>query len=310
VASLVLGLLALPLIFFAGVPALLIGYRGLWFINANEGQLRGRGLAVAGMVLGGVGCLLGIALGLLLLFGRLQSAAGRAECTNNLRLIGLAIEQYQVNHNHTYPPGTVPNPALAPEERLSWLTEILPSLNRRNIPDPKWHALLDSIDPEQGWKAPVDALARDTTIRTFLCPGYPDNAQRSVPGLTDYIGLAGIGNDAPSLPLDSPQAGFFGYNRIVTLEQVKLELSTTLIVTETTRDNGPWIAGGPATVRGIDPEDTPLIGTDRPLGGCHFGDKGEPGLNTLWLDGSVRYLTAAKPVDQLVEQIRINHPRK
>src|SRR4051812_26141358 len=70
--GLVLGLLALPLNLFAGLPALLVSYRSLYTINASEGQLRGRGLAIVGMVLGGVGCLWGVVFWLLLGFHILQ----------------------------------------------------------------------------------------------------------------------------------------------------------------------------------------------------------------------------------------------
>jgi hypothetical protein len=312
VASLVLGLLIVPLNIFAGLPALLLGYRSLYLINASEGRLRGRGLAITGMVLGCLGCLLGVFFAVMQLGIVVQGTDARADCANNLRQIGLGLQQYQMNHFDTYPQGTIPNPNLKPEERLSWLVTTLPYLSRRKTVSPaRWESLLDSIDREQSWEAPVHQTARTSNVPTFLCPGYPDNSKRNTPGLADYIGLAGIGTDAATLPRDDPRAGFFGYDRTVTGKQMERQLATTLIVTETTWNNGPWIAGGPATVRGIDPEDGPLIGIDRPLGGCHFSYRGgEPGLNTLWLDGSVQYKTASMPAELLAEHTRINPPRE
>ncbi len=304
--SLILGLLALPLNILAGLPALLVGYRSLYAINASEGQLRGRGLAIAGMVLGLLGCLFGVAWGLWLVLTLAQAASARAECADNLRQIGQALEMYQDHHDKTYPPGTLPNPDLKPDERLSWLAGILPYVGRKGMSAQKWQSLVDSIHPKQGWQAPVHEIDRTSNVHTYLCPGCPRKDRRA--GLTDYIGLAGEGDNAATLPRKAPKAGFFGYNRIVTAKEMEIRRSTTLIVTETTRDNGPWIAGGPPTVRGLDPEDTPLIGLDRPLGGCHFDYRGIAGLNTLWLDGSVRYVTSSTPPNQLVEQTLINRP--
>ncbi len=305
--SLGMGLLAVPLLCFAGLPALLFGYSSLYAINASEGQLRGRGLAIAGMVLGALGCLLGAGYGLFLTLGYVQGNSARARCADNLRQIGQALYAYQENHDHVFPQATLPNSKLPPEERLSWLAAILPFAERKAPARQKWQTLIESINPDKSWEDPVHQVDRTTNVRLFLCPGYPQDANRSRPGLTDYFGLAGIGEDSPLLPRDDPRAGFFGCDRTVTWSQVKQEQSTTLIVTETTRKNGPWIAGGYPTARGIDLEDTPLIGRDRQLGGCHFNFfTGEQGLNTLWLDGSVRYRTADIPAQLLADHVRIN----
>ena len=60
-------------------------------------------------------------------------------------------------------------------------------------------------------------------------------------------------------------------------------ISYTLMALETTLDNGPWIAAGFPTVRGI-PDVDPLLGPGAPFGGCHAG-----GLNALFVDGTVRF---------------------
>lgn len=308
--SLILGILALPFNLLAGLPALLVGYRTLYSINASEGRLLGRGLTIIGMILGGLGCLEGIGWGLLLLFGVLESYNAQADCANNQRQIGQGLQQYQLSHQETFPPATIPNPMLKPEERLSWLVALLPYLNRKAAPrTTNWQTLVDSIDPKLDWENPAHQWARSSNINLFLCRGYPDNADRAIPGLTDYVGFAGVGRDAASLPRDDVRAGFFGYDRTVTLSQLKRKgLAETLIVTETTQNNGPWIAGGPPTIRSIFVEDAPLIGRDRPFGGCHFNFRGQPGLNTLWLDGSVRYLAGSMPAQLLAEHAQINVP--
>src|SRR5450755_703431 len=58
--SLFLGLASLLLLFLAGIPAIWIGLNALRAVNASDGRLRDRRLAVAGAALGGLGCLAAI----------------------------------------------------------------------------------------------------------------------------------------------------------------------------------------------------------------------------------------------------------
>jgi hypothetical protein len=46
-----------------------------------------------------------------------------------------------------------------------------------------------------------------------------------------------------------------------------------MVIIETGFKNGPWTAGGPSTVRGIDEEDTPFIGEGKQFGIKHRSDK-------------------------------------
>jgi hypothetical protein len=72
IISLVLGIVGLPLVFccFIGllgsIPAVVLGFLGL--NKAKEGQ-GGRGLALAGMILGGIGIALAILFGVLVAMG-------------------------------------------------------------------------------------------------------------------------------------------------------------------------------------------------------------------------------------------------
>src|SRR5207248_2298798 len=117
VASLLLGLAALGLLSLvglplllgvAGVPALLLGLHAVRTINASDGRLRGRGLALAGMTLGTVGMTVTAAGVLLMIFFHLRASAHRAECSNHLRQIGLALNSYADQHDDTFPPATLP----------------------------------------------------------------------------------------------------------------------------------------------------------------------------------------------------------
>jgi prepilin-type processing-associated H-X9-DG protein len=58
-----------------------------------------------------------------------------------------------------------------------------------------------------------------------------------------------------------------------------------MTIIETTRDLGPWAAGGPSTVRGLDPQIQPYIGSGGQFGGSHTD-----GAYASFADGSVRFM--------------------
>src|SRR5262245_51129936 len=90
VAGFVLGLLAVPLNVFAGLPAIVFGLIGLREINRSNGQLIGRGLSIIGIALGGL-VIVADALGLAAIgIYRLRQNSYRYQCQNNLRQLGLA----------------------------------------------------------------------------------------------------------------------------------------------------------------------------------------------------------------------------
>jgi prepilin-type processing-associated H-X9-DG protein len=282
--SVVLGLFPLT-----GVPALLLGLAGLRAVNGSAGRLRGRRLALAGMALGAVGtAVLAVGLVLIVVF-HLRSVSERAECVNNLRQIGMAINRYAEAHNGELPPGTVPNAALPPERRLSWMAAVLPDLAQGppagKKPAPKWHALAGKLDLARAWDDPANAEAVGGDVPAYLCPDLDRRGALRRPGLTTYVGLAGVDPDAARLPKDDRRAGVFGYDRVITRQDATAGISFTMMVAETRRDLGPWVAGGPATVRGLAPDETRYVGAGRPFGGLHPG-----GANVLWVDTSVRFV--------------------
>ncbi len=264
VASLLFGLFCAT-----GPVAAVLGWAALRAINGSEGRLRGAALAVAGLALGAVGTAL-LVVGLLAAAAlSLREASNRAECRNNLREIGLAVNLYADNTNQTFPPATLPAAGLPPERRFSWLAASLPYLEPRPDKTFRWKSVADRLDLGKPWDDPANLPAVRTNVRRFLCPSCPDFDPRAHPGLTHYVGIAGVDPDAPSLPPGHPRAGFFGYDRVLTPADLTAGASHTLMTAETTADNGPWAAGGPPTVRGVDPEATVYVGRGRPFGGCH-----------------------------------------
>jgi len=171
-----------------------------------------------------------------------REAARRAQCTNNLKQIGLAIHNY-ISSNETLPPsgsrtnysagavsngwGTPANPVLPTYDRQNpWgmKARILPFFEQQNL----FNAINMDMDPEWnnagGWE-PTNWTARTVQIGSLLCPS--DNK----PGNTNNSGL---GMDASR---QSNYPNNIGLNR---------------------RFNG-WVPDGPAYFPGWDtPIHTPI----------------------------------------------------
>jgi hypothetical protein len=288
-AGFLLGLASLLLLALTGVPAVVLGLRGLRAVNASDGRLRGRRLALAGLVLGGLTSLVTVVGVGALTAVHLRALSGRTESANNLRQIGQALNSYH-DVRRTFPAAAVRAPDIPPEHRLSWMTEVLPFLGDRPRFRTAYQTLASRLDPLQPYDAPANSAGLDTPLRVFLCSTHPDFHPGRAPGVTHYVGLCGIDPDAIRLPRDNPRAGLFGYDRGVARKDVKAGISFTFMAAETTHDNGPWVAAGFPTARGVDPHEENLIGPGQPFGGLHHG-----GTYTLWVDGSARWVSDTTP---------------
>jgi prepilin-type processing-associated H-X9-DG protein len=183
------------------------------------------------------------------------------------------------------PQGTVPIAGESAEKCLSWHVTLLPYVEQDK--------LYEMIDQQQPWDTPRNREAVNRTVKIYLCPQGDDRNSENCP-VSHYVGMAGVGADAATLPTDSARAGVFGYERTVKISNIKDGTSTTILAIESFVENGPWAAGGFATVRGIDPSQQPYIGIDRPFGRMHadrswFGTM-PSSANTAFVDGSVRSL--------------------
>jgi prepilin-type processing-associated H-X9-DG protein len=206
--------------------------------------------------------------------GRVYSP--RAHCQSNLRNIAFALLGYlgAQEGEKAFPNGTWPNPSLPPEKRLSWYAVITPYLD---------HPILDAMDRIQPWDNQSNDPIACTRIELLVCPIAVAPQGGRLP--TPYIGIAGLGTDAPFLPKGHPRAGVFGYERGTTLAEITDGAAYTMIVVESARVRGSWLAGGPATVRGLDTAELPYIGRGQQFGGVH-----PSGMNAAFADGSVRFV--------------------
>jgi hypothetical protein len=234
-----------------------------------------------------------VALGLAgyLLIGSAREAQARTGCLSNLRQIGLTLLNYEASRGH-FPAGTVPNASLAPDQRLSWWS-FLSNYIGQNLfflfdRDESWNGGANGAPRlEVGSDDPDEPRTTEPigTWELVQCPAHRRPAPKGIACDTHYVGIAGVGLDAPTLPAGHPRAGIFGYDRETPMAGIKDGAASTLLIAETSSGNGPWTRGGRATVRGLDPARAPYLGPRAQFGGLH-----PQATCALFADGSVRVL--------------------
>ncbi|MBX3445062.1 MAG: DUF1559 domain-containing protein [Planctomyces sp.] len=204
-----------------------------------------------------------------------REAARRAQSNNNLKQIGLALHNYHDTFGF-FPAGTVANADLEPEERLSWMYSILPYLDQA--------PLFNNIRSKESWDSAANTPSIERLIPTYLHPSSPEPTTHEGRGATHYVGLAGIGEDGPTLAATDKGAGFFAYNRATRIAQITDGTSNTVMVAESDGQARPWAEGGPSTIRPLTQQ--PYINGPDGIGGISQG-----GANMLFADGSVRFVS-------------------
>jgi prepilin-type processing-associated H-X9-DG protein len=217
----------------------------------------------------------GVAVALLL--PAVQSARGaarRSTSKNNLKQIGLALHNYHDVYS-SFPQGTQPNEDLKTEKRLSWQANILPFLDQA--------PLYNQIDFDEAWDGDANKELMKTRLQVLQNPGT-ELEKEPKHGTTHYVGIAGIGKNAATLPITDKNAGVFGYNRKTRIADITDGTSNTLMVSEASKSFGAWGAGGVGTIRGFVKK--PYINGPDGIGGPSKG-----GCNILFCDGAVRFIS-------------------
>ena len=256
IASLVLGAL-----FFGGcltgVPAILLGRHALADIRLGGARVTGKRMAIAGIVLGVIGCLFTLVLAQAL-FGEDIEWSRQAVCTNNLKEIGLALHNYHEAHG-CFPPAAITDKNGKP--LLSWRVALLPYLELGPL-YAKFHL-------DEPWDSPHNLALLEPVPSLFACPS--DRTRKR--GTTEYQAVIGL------------ETAFTPDFKPLRFQDFTDGTSNTLMIGETRRCV-PWTR----------PEDlpfnisVPLMG----LGSAHYKKlsslRDTKGFNALFADGSVRFI--------------------
>ncbi|WP_439628090.1 DUF1559 family PulG-like putative transporter [Gemmata sp.] len=258
-----------------------------------------RGITVIKLLVVSVG-LLGLLSLILPAVANTRRAATRMTCSNNLRQLGSGFGNYHDTH-HQYPSGTVPGTTLPSDQRLNFYVELLPYMEFNN--------LYRSLRLSEHWDSPTNlkhAPSGGGCYGMYRCPDWRHERVDGKAGyaagdisVTNYVGMAGVGADAAARTADAPGIGMFGYDRALKSEDVKDGLGSTIMLIETGTDLGPWLRGGPSTVRALELTGGPVTGEGLAFGGTHFRNTlpfREPrpvAFHVLLGDASVRELKDA-----------------
>jgi prepilin-type N-terminal cleavage/methylation domain-containing protein/prepilin-type processing-associated H-X9-DG protein len=131
-----------------------------------------------------------------------REAARRAQCTNNLKQIGLAIHNY-IDRVNLFVPGISAQPTgdtWAWDCGLSWRAMILPDMEQTTVYN-SFNMMLraDSAGATYAW-----ATAWYTVMTVFLCPSDGNNGNGGGPGLMPY---GAMGTYSAQSPPPNPMGG-------------------------------------------------------------------------------------------------------
>jgi predicted Zn finger-like uncharacterized protein len=170
-----------------------------------------------------------------------------------------------------------------PHQRIGWMAELLPYLGHERV--------YNQIDFKRSWSDDENLNVASTLIPQFLAPDAPHNTWYvkhpdvgPEVAATNYVGIAGIGLDAAAYDSANPQRGIFGYDRPTRLSEIENPAKTILLIQVPPTKQGPWLAGGGTTVRGV-PETKSIEAFLPPKG------REKRGTHLIMADGSVRYVS-------------------
>jgi hypothetical protein len=188
ITSLVLGCASFMCYIFTGLPAVILGVLALRKINRSGGQLKGDGLAIGGIVTGGVSTFLMLPIMVALLLPAVQAAreaARRNMSMNNMKQIVLALLNYHDQHK-VFPAaggGDVPG------TQLSWRVRILPLLDQQ--------ALYEQFHLDEPWDSEHNRALVERMPDIYKSPN-----EILPPGETPYQAVTG-----PNTAFENPSVG-------------------------------------------------------------------------------------------------------
>lgn len=170
-----------------------------------------------------------------------------------------------------FPSGTVPSPDLVPSLRWSWLAQVAGRLDNPNGLQIDWSHRWNDVNHDRFIRRPIPRYQNPQIENKVSEDRYP---------ATHFVGVAGVGADAPLLPADHPRAGIFGQDRQTKIDQIRDGVSNTMLLAGVREHLTSW-ADGTGSYRPFTRE--PYIN-----GPDGFGTGQADRMLVLMADGSVR----------------------
>ena len=296
--------------------------------HRNDRRFRGAFTLIELLV---VIAIIAVLIGLLLpAVQKVRESASRAQCSNNLHQLALAIHAYE-NVNRSFPPSytiTVTTNPLAIQS-YAWGVLVLPYVEQDNLyRGYQFNQLLNS---------PANAAVVSTPLKVMQCPSTPNQNRlytftlpanaifAGSPKLTwtaaagDYIPPSGV-RQGLTFPASADRHGLLNVNFNCRTTDVRDGLANTILVAELAGRPDVWRAGGLSTLNPAAGESTAGAGWGDPLNGESWfngslydgtGTQGPcpinctnlttrglyafhtNGTNVTMGDGSVRFLSAS-----------------
>lgn len=237
-----------------------------------------------------------------------RSLAAMSDRQSHIHELAAATQAY-LNDKGFFPRGAVLRAPDAqrvldwrPDQRLSWMTQILPYLSGGEFKDVTNLLMSDKYKDKSWYEEPNSRLGM-IVVPQFVTPSksydlnyyvpYPNLASKGneLWAATHFVGIAGVGLDAAEYRADDPatakKLGVFGYDRETKKADIKDGLNQTILLIQTpSAPKSPWIAGGGSTVRGVS-EDLDCV---QPFVCTEY--QGKRGTFAIMADGKVRFIPA------------------
>lgn len=185
------------------------------------------------VVVGIVGLLIGL---LLPAVQKVRDAANRVSCGNNLKQLGLALQNYHDTHRH-FPPGMSYAGGRDPRPFLSWHARLLPYLGQEAL----WQSTEAAFARDRDFLHVPPHVVGTVPVPAFACPSDSRTRRpsRSGRGMTSYLGVEGLSQQS--------RTGILHLDSQVSLAGVTDGAGNTLLVGERPPSSdevlGWWYAG-------------------------------------------------------------------
>ena len=222
--------------------------------------------------------IIGILIGMLLpAIQSVRESARSIACRNNLRQIGLALQNYHSAFMH-FPSGVTgwrPFGSFDQSKRnLAWSVFILPQLEQGN--------LYQQIDLSQAYDSPLNQDAGSQSISVYQCPSATRaSKQEDALGIIDYGGIYGERINSRN----DPPKGCMIFDDPISIGDITDGTSNTLIVSEDSQSSDEqWINGRNVFDQAFPINAAPEFEND--IRSNHPG-----GANGVFADGHVQFLS-------------------